>query len=753
MPGALVKTFFPFLSWLRDYTLADLKRDATAGCTVALVLVPQSMGNAQLAGLPAWHGLYAALLPALTAGLWGSSRQMVTGTVAVISLMAAAALQPLAISSPQGYIAAMALLTLMVGLLQMAFGLLRLGIVVNFLSLPVISGFVNAAAVIIALSQLPKALGIIIDPAARQYQETLQVIESALHYTHLPSLFMALGTFALIKVFARFIPRVPAVPAAVAVAILVSWLIGFERNAAADINDIASPQTQILLIQLRQLDDESKILGHALNALAARPATTKSAEMERNFRMQEQRQINERIRGQAALIREHLRRTLFVAERTPDGKRLYYLKKSPKFFGETTSQNGTVHTLPVVTTPGDEYLDSHTWRLRLHADPPDLGNMRLTAGGAVVGSIPPGLPHIVLPALSPTQWLQLLPQAVIIALVAFAESISIAKTAASRAGQRIDPNQELVGQGLANITGGLTLTCPVSGSFSNTALNINSKAVSSISCVFISLGAMVVLLFLTKQLYYLPEPVLAAVVMRAVSNMINFDEFRRIWTARRMDGIIALATFFSTLIFAPHLDYGIGIGVMLSLVAFFYRSMYPSIASLSAGPDNSLHDAGLHGLRKCRHIAVVHFQGPLFFANAALLEDHIIDRIEKRDELRHIHLVCTGITHLDSSGEESLSMVVKRAAKAGIGMSFSGVVGPVAQVMARTGILAAVGLQNIFITPREAVCTILKQIQHDEHCSDCPLNTIYCRERAAPTPGAVKPWELAHPDPSPTDAK
>ena len=185
--------FFPFLSWVKEYSVASLKKDAAAGLTVALVLVPQSMANAQLAGLPAWHGLYAALLPALVGGFWGSSRQMVTGTVAVISLMAAAALEPLAITGPEGYIAAMALLTLLVGALQLTCGLLRLGIVVNFLSLPVLCGFTNAAALIIAASQLPKLFGVSVDSAGRQYETVLRTLDSALNYTHLPSLLLALS--------------------------------------------------------------------------------------------------------------------------------------------------------------------------------------------------------------------------------------------------------------------------------------------------------------------------------------------------------------------------------------------------------------------------------------------------------------------------------------------------------------------------------------------------------------------------------
>ena len=714
----MLRFFFPFLVWLKGYSRDTFKKDAVAGLTVALVLVPQSMANAQLAGLPAYHGLYAAMLPSLVGAFWGSSRQMVTSTVAVISLMAAAALQPLAIEGPAGYIASMALLTLLVGGLQLACGLVRFGFIVNFLSLPVLSGFTNAAAVIIAASQLPKLFGVTVDAAERQYETVLHTLESAWSYTHLPSILMALAALAVMVLGKRFAPRMPAVLAAVVLTTVVSWLGGFERDTEAGIADIASPKTQVLLIRLEQMEQESQILHHALAALARRPAETKVAELEITFRMEEQRILNGRIVRQMELVREQLRRSTFVVEQQPDGRRLFYLKKDPGLLGADT---------PAILPPAEDHLDGAVWRLNLRSGAPKLDALHFSAGGAVVGAIPSGLPDFTLPHFSFADLLLLLPQAVIIAFVGFAESISIAKAAAAKAGQRIDPNQELVGQGLANLSGGLSLSCPVSGSFSNSALNISSGAVTGVSCVFISLGTLATLLFFSRALFHLPEPVLAVIVMRAVTNLINLGELRRIWIARRSDGLIAVITFGATVFFAPHLDYGIAVGVVLSLVAFFYRSMRPSIAALSCGPDNALRDAKLHSLNECRHIALVHFQGPLFFANAGLLEDHILHRIETQPDLRHIHLVCTGITHIDASGEESLAMLVERTAKAGIGMSFSGVMGPVAQVMGRTGVLAQVGLHNIFLTPREAVCAIHKRIRHDADCNDCPLTAIYCR--------------------------
>ena len=182
--------FFPFLDWFRNYTPGKLKRDALAGLTVALVLIPQSMAYAQLAGLPPYYGLYASFLPPVIAALFGSSRQLASGPVAVVSLMTAASLEPLATSGSEGYIAYAVLLALMVGTFQFTLGVLRLGLVVNFISHPVVNGFTNAAAIIIASSQLSKILGVYVDKGEHHYETIIRIINAAMHYTHWPTLLM-----------------------------------------------------------------------------------------------------------------------------------------------------------------------------------------------------------------------------------------------------------------------------------------------------------------------------------------------------------------------------------------------------------------------------------------------------------------------------------------------------------------------------------------------------------------------------------
>ncbi|MEE4136133.1 MAG: SulP family inorganic anion transporter, partial [Desulforhopalus sp.] len=205
----MVKRIFPFLQWLPGYSVGFLRQDLLAGLTVALVLIPQSMAYAQLAGLPSYYGLYAAFLPPTVAALFGSSRQLATGPVAVVSLMTAASLAPLASAGSEGYIAYAMLLSLLVGVFQFLLGVLRLGLVVNFLSHPVVNGFTNAAAIIIATSQLSKMFGVNVDTLEHHYETIIEVCRSAAHYTHLPTLMFGVGAFLIMFCLKKFAPKIP----------------------------------------------------------------------------------------------------------------------------------------------------------------------------------------------------------------------------------------------------------------------------------------------------------------------------------------------------------------------------------------------------------------------------------------------------------------------------------------------------------------------------------------------------------------
>ena len=231
---------FSYFDWPARYSRKNLRLDVLAGLTVALVLIPQSMAYAELAGLPPYYGLYASFLPPLIASLFGSSRQLATGPVAVVSLLTATTLEPLATAGSQQYIAYAILLALLIGVFQFALGVLKLGLVVNFISHPVVNGFSNAAALIIATSQLPKLFGIYVDKAPYHYETIYRVFKSAGHYTHWPTLLMGVLAFIIMYGLKRVSPRLPNVLVAVVVTTGLSWSFGFENNVPVSIEAIHS---------------------------------------------------------------------------------------------------------------------------------------------------------------------------------------------------------------------------------------------------------------------------------------------------------------------------------------------------------------------------------------------------------------------------------------------------------------------------------------------------------------------------------
>ena len=344
-------------------------------------------------------------------------------------------------------------------------------------------------------------------------------------------------------------------------------------------------------------------------------------------------------------------------------------------------------------------------------------------GGSVVGNIPGGLPSFGVPNLDLSMILRLLPIAAIISLLGFMEAISIAKAMAAKTGQRLDPNQELIGQGIANIVGSMGRSFPVSGSFSRSAVNIQSGAVTGLSSVFTSLTVLIVLLFFTPLLYHLPQSVLAAVIMMAVIGLINVSGFIHAWKAQWYDGLFSIITFVATLITAPHLDKGIILGVLLSLGMFLYKSMRPKVTTLSMYADKSYQSARDHGLRECRHIALIRFDGPLFYANAGYLEEKVSDRIRSMAELKHLLIVSSGINDMDASGEEMLSLIVDRVRSAGYDISFAGVNEKVLAVMRRTHLYEKIGERNIYSTILSAVEAIHSK-GHTQCKLSCPLLSV-----------------------------
>ena len=384
--------------------------------------------------------------------------------------------------------------------------------------------------------------------------------------------------------------------------------------------------------------------------------------------------------------------------------------------------------------------DGGTWRLKVGNKVLNSANLKMMGGGAIVGDIPKGLtfamPGTVKDSetgektgqsmLSMKTFMKLFPIAIIISLLGFMEAIAIAKAMAAKTGQKLDPNQELIGQGLANMCGAFGGSYAVSGSFSRSAVNLQAGAVSGISSVVTSLMVVLTLFFFTPLLYNLPQATLAAVIMMAVIGLVNVKGFAHAWKAQWYDGAIAIFSFLVTLYYAPHLDKGIIVGVALSMAVFLYKSMRPVVASLSLNEDKVLKSAEHFRLKGCSHISVVRFDGALFFANASYLDEQVAKFRTEQPDLRYILLDAKGINDMDASGEEALSMIVDRLRSAKLGFAMSGVKGQVMAVMERTHLLDKIGMENIYATTEDAVTKIVAKVHEHtdlpaEGCKNCPL--------------------------------
>lgn len=709
----MIEKIFPFMGWFRGYGGDAFKADLLSGLTVALVLIPQSMAYAQLAGLPSYYGLYASFLPPMVAALFGSSRQLATGPVAVVSLMTSASLEPLATAGSEGYIAYAVMLALMVGVFQLSLGVLRLGLVVNFLSHPVVNGFTNAAAIIIASSQLSKMFGVYVDKAAHHYDTIINVCKAAVHYTHWPTLFMGALAFGIMYGLKKFLPKIPNVLVAVVVTTLISWGVGFQHNANVNIDAIQSQEAQSMILEFNKAVKQITVSGEKRAEINKKLEQAHKAgvgiavlDLEHDVKV-----INfdmDQLKKDAHEYREKLRFLLFEGVSAgADGSLKFYLKDN---------------------MPANAEGDGRTWRVKVGNKPLNTQDLLMIGGGAVVGTIPKGLPSMSMPKIDASIMMHLFPYAAIISLLGFMEAISIAKAMAAKTGQRLDPNQELIGQGLANIFGAVGKSYPTSGSFSRSAVNLQSGAISGLSSVVTSIAVVIVLLFFTPLLYHLPQSVLAAVIMMAVIGLINVSGFVHAWHAQWYDGVISVLSFIATLAFAPHLDKGIMVGVVLSLMVFLYKSMRPTVPSLSRHDDEGMKDAMTHGLKECEYVDLVRFDGPLFFANASYLEDKISERMLQRKNLKHIVLVANGINDMDASGEEVLSLLVDNVRSSGVDISLSGVNESVMAVLERTHLIDRIGRDHVYPTMEKAICSVHTHTHHDDNKEElsCPLTTV-CR--------------------------
>jgi MFS superfamily sulfate permease-like transporter len=687
----MITKLFPFLGWF-PMSRDQLRDDLVAGVTVALVLVPQSMAYAQLAGLPVVYGLYASFVPVIVASLWGSLRQLHTGPVAMLSLMSAAALIPLASPGSPSFVELSIMLALMVGVLRLALGLLRLGVVVNFLSSPVIIGFTNAAALIIGLSLLSKIIGVPF-PRTESYLADLGNVVLQVTETHWPTLLFAAGTWLIIWLSARISRKLPGVLFAVAIATAVSAMTGFEKKVTVPLDQVHEPALQERILEFRaargRIDELTGNLGE-LNAerRAARSladedaATAELATAEGLIRI-----VGHELEALKAR-RNALRIALHAHVMTGVGK-----PGEPEFA-----------LYPYHQLPAGEDADGRKWRFESVSDEAAT----FVAGGAVVGAIPRGLPDLALPSIKSDAMLALLPAALVMALIGFMEATSISKAIAATTKQRVDTNQELIGQGLANIAGSFFGSYTVSGSFSRSAVAAGSGAKTGLFAIVSVAGVVLVLLFLTPYLYHLPQATLAVIVMIAVFGLIRIEPLVHAWKVEPQAATIGSITFVGTLVMAPNLANGILLGVILTVLWYLIRTMRPRAEIVSRKPDGTLGGIRAHNLKPVsRRFVPVRFDGSLSFINVAYFEDVILEAHADYPEAEVILVIGSGINEVDSTGEEKVRDIAQRFKELGVTLMFSGLKQQVLRVFERGGLVELLGNSSFFADKERAMQTLM----------------------------------------------
>lgn len=684
-------TLLPFLRWF-PLSRDKLRADLVAGITVALVLVPQSMAYAQLAGLPVVYGLYASFVPVIVASLWGSSSQLHTGPVAMLSLMSAAALIPFASPGSPAFIELAIMLALMVGILRLALGIFRLGSIVNLLSSPVIVGFTNAAALIIGLSQLSKVLGVPF-PRTDSYLADLWRVVEQIPELHWPTLVFALAAWGLIAGLRRIKPSLPGVLVAVAVATVVSALINYEHKTTVPLENIENPEAAAMIKEYGETRQRISQLTNEIATLNRKANEVKDDES------------IERVKEVAALH----------AQAEVLDKELAHLKR------ENTVRRVELHTmhLAAVETDSDtprfmaidtveQSMDGRVWRFNNITEQ----GVVLSAGGEVVGDIPEGLPSFSVPVIQWDLLLALLPAAMVMALIGFMEATSISKAIASHTGERIDTSKELVGQGLANIAGSFFGSYTVSGSFSRSAVAARTGAKTGLFAIISAMAVVITLLFFTSYLYQLPQAVLAVIVMMAVFGLIRIQPLINAWKIDRVEAIIGIITFLATLLMAPAIANGILLGVALTVLYHLIRIMQPRAEIVARKEDGTLGGIRAHGLKPIsEHFVPVRFDGSLTFINVAYFEDIVLDVLREFPKAQTILVVGSGINQIDTSGEEKIREVAKRLRESGVNLAFSGLKHQVLRIFEESGLAKELGKDAFFSDKHSALDVMVQRYE------------------------------------------
>lgn len=557
----------PIMCWLPGYKSADFPSDAVAGAVVAVMLIPQAMAYAMLAGLPPVSGLYASLLPLIAYAVFGTSRTLGVGPVAIVSLMVGSALAPLAAPGSPEYVGFAVVLALMSGLVLLGLGIVGAGALTNFMSHPVVAGFTAAAGLIIAASQLGHLLGL--------YLERTHLIPKIL-----------LETFA---------ERDEINLATVAVAALSLFcLLGRHRIAR-------------YFHTLGVLGEASAdLVAKAMPLIVVFIATTLSA-----------------LLGLAGY------------------------------------------------------------------------------GVKIVGVIPSGLPVPTIPKLDWAIIELLLPSAALIAAVGFLESISIARTLASRRRQKVEPDKELVGLGMANLASGLTGGYPIAGSFTRSSVNFASGARTQLSAIITALVVATALVLFTSLLYHLPRATLAAIVVMAVTGLVDFSSLKHNWRYMRLDATSFAVTFVGVL--ALGIEEGLLLGIAAAIVFFLWRSSTPNFVVVGRLGDTTLfRDERFHEVRTFPTVLFLRVDMSLYFANAASLEDFVLRYVADHPDVEHFVLVGSGINMIDASALETLESLQARLRDSGVLMHMAAMKSSILKRMRQTNFLVAMTPGQLFLSAHEA---------------------------------------------------
>lgn len=550
-----VTQWIPAINWIRNYQRGDLRGDLIAGITVTMMLIPQAMSYAMLAGLPPYIGLYASVMPLLVYALFGTSRQLAVGPVAMVALLVSSGVGVLAPIGSDDYIAMAILLALMVGVIQFLMGAFRLGFVTNFMSHPVISGFTSAAALIIGFSQLKHIVGLPL-PRTENIAETLWLTVSQVNAMDPVALAIGVGGIVLLLGLKRISSLMPGAMIAVVIATVIVWAFNLDE----------------------------------------------------------------------------------------------------------------------------------------------------TAGVSIVGQVPAGFPHFSIPDLSLSTIVSLLPIALTISIVGFMESIAVAKKIASEKRYEIDANKELVGLGLANIVGSLFKAMPVTGGFSRTAVNRNAGANTGLASVITAVLIGIALVFLTPLFYYIPNAILASVIMVAVFGLIDVHEVKHLWKVKRDDLGLLVFTFVATLVLG--VKYGIFLSVGLSMVWFVIKTTRPHYAVLGKLPETDQYrNVKRHDQAETTAgVLVLRFDAQFYYGNVSFLKDTVKREEARMDSpMKALVLDASAVNQLDSSADTALHELLRDYRLRNVDLFFAHVKGPVMDVMQRSGFAQTLGEDHFFLTTDAAV--------------------------------------------------